>query len=210
MNIFQDTLVRLEQKNYQLCLQHRMMDHERDLNSAAASSRRLLLLLTKSFVETEWGKVSVRALLRSTWQSTAAGGGIRKSPVLILLPDPGLIREIDADLDLHLLLKHSTIIEWKDASSSRPSSFGWSRLLLALPPPRGHPAAPATCTMTSFEIRQQHHHHHHHKLIHQRQLPTLPETIWWLIFQPLFSLSLYVFFIHIKEPLLYYLTAGSC
>lgn len=171
-----DTLVRLEQKNYQLCLQHRLSDHERDLSSAAASSRRLVVLLTKSFVETEWGKASVRVLLRSTWQSS---GGSSKmfGRTIILLPDPRLIREIDADLDLHLLLKHSQIIEWNGVSHSE-SSFSWSRLLLALPPPRGrhHPAALGT-SASELMVRQHETRPHHHKLIHQRQLPTVPETI---------------------------------
>lgn len=210
--LLKDTLVRLERKTYQLCLQHRIADHDQDLTAAALASRRLLILLTKSFVETEWGKANVRSLLRSTWQPASAGavgGGSvrsRRDRVIILLPEPQIVREIDADLDLHLLLKHSQVVEWN-------RRFCWSRLLLALPPPRGV-LAPADCHQPaiSHPQQQQHQtgssaysgalplgnhlsgggvggggtsnytttagrHHHHHKLIHQRQLPTVPETI---------------------------------
>lgn len=129
---------RLERKNYQLCLQHNRTalhhhqsqhhDDDRDLSAAAAASRRLVVILTKSFVETEWGKANVRALLRSTWQPSSSSGQ-HQQRVIILLPEPRIVREIDADLDLHLLLKHSQLVEWN-------RRFCWSRLLLALPPPR--------------------------------------------------------------------------
>ena len=193
--LLKDTLLKLERKTYQLCLQHRIADHDQDLSAAAAASRRLLILLTKSFVETEWGKASVRALLRSTWQPAAVRCRDR---VIILLPEPHIVREIDADLDLHLLLKHSQVVEWN-------RRFCWSRLLLALPPPRGVLAPadchqpisqstaavaaaysvaaannsggtnyPASTSTTSAALQAA---RHHHKLIHQRQLPTVPETI---------------------------------
>lgn len=207
--LLKDTLLRLEGKTYQLCLQHRIADHEQDLNAAASASRRLLIFLTKSFVETEWGKASVRALLRSTWQPA---GARCRDRVIILLPEPAIVREIDADLDLHLLLKHSQVVEWN-------GRFCWSRLLLALPPPRGV-LAPADCqpisqstalqsssaysamsvannsgaspaslghysstaslgttSMSSTSAAAVLAARHHHKLIHQRQLPTVPETI---------------------------------
>uniref|UniRef100_A0A0P5S831 Toll receptor 13 n=1 Tax=Daphnia magna TaxID=35525 RepID=A0A0P5S831_9CRUS len=205
--LLKDTLARLERKTYQLCLQHRIADHDQDLNAAALASRRLLILLTKSFVETEWGKANVRALLRSTWQPAAAAVGVRsrRDRVIILLPEPQIVREIDADLDLHLLLKHSQVVEWN-------ARFCWSRLLLALPPPRGV-LAPADCHQPAISHPQQStmpsaysgimpsagnangpglgcttatsnytagataSARHHHKLIHQRQLPTVPETI---------------------------------
>jgi hypothetical protein len=207
--LLKDTLVKLERKTYQLCLQHRIADHDQDLTAAASASRRLLILLTKSFVETEWGKSNVRSLLRSTWQPAAGAVGVRtrRDRVIILLPEPQIVREIDADLDLHLLLKHSQVVEWN-------RRFCWSRLLLALPPPRGV-LAPADCHQTAISQQQQQQQptsssaysgmmplgnhlsvgstgvggtsssnyttataaRHHHKLIHQRQLPTVPETI---------------------------------
>lgn len=207
--LLKDTLVKLERKTYQLCLQHRIADHDQDLTAAALASRRLLILLTKSFVETEWGKSNVRSLLRSTWQPAAGAVGVRtrRDRVIILLPEPQIVREIDADLDLHLLLKHSQVVEWN-------RRFCWSRLLLALPPPRGV-LAPADCHQTAISQQQQQQQptsssaysgmmplgnhlsvgtstgvggtssnyttataaRHHHKLIHQRQLPTVPETI---------------------------------
>ena len=206
--LLKDTLVKLERKTYQLCLQHRIADHDQDLTAAALASRRLLILLTKSFVETEWGKSNVRSLLRSTWQPAAGAVGVRtrRDRVIILLPEPQIVREIDADLDLHLLLKHSQVVEWN-------RRFCWSRLLLALPPPRGV-LAPADCHQTAISHQQQQQQptsssaysgmmplgnhlsvgtstgvgtssnyttataaRHHHKLIHQRQLPTVPETI---------------------------------
>lgn len=179
--LLKDTLSRLESKTYQLCLQHRMADHDQDLMAAASASRRLLVLLTKSFVETEWGKASIRSLLRSTWQPATARP---RDHVIVLLPEPRLAKEMDADLDLHLLLKHSQVIEWS-------GRLRWSQLLLALPPPRGILADCQPMTYSSsYTLTQQQHHgipmapgaatlaaRHHHKLIHQRQLPTVPETI---------------------------------
>ena len=174
-----DTLRKLEQKTYQLCLQHRTEDH--DLASAASASRRIIVLLTKSFVETEWGKAHIRSLFRSTWTQ----GSRHRRRVVILLPEVQLVHEIDADLDLHLLLKHGRLIEWN-------GRFRWSRLLLALPPARGV-LAPADCPVPHTPIQeassapppppfphpQSMLAKNHHKIIHQtqRQLPTLPETI---------------------------------
>ena len=208
--LLKETLSKLEEKTYQLCLQHRTEDH--DLAAAACASRRILVLLTKSFVETEWGKVHMRTLLRSTWtQPLTSSQRRQRNKLVVLLPEPQLMAEIDADLDLHLLMKHASVIQWN-------GSFRWSRLLLALPPARGvlAPAdcptgtgtrtagpesgtlAAASCNQThvmlqttpvvtyhcdydgSTQQQQQHHPftaRHHHKLIHQRQLPTLPETL---------------------------------
>ena len=141
-----DSLVgRLERKNYQLCLQHRMQlttaDEDRDLSAAAAASRRLVVILTKSFVETEWGKANVRALLRSTWQPSSTSSSTNR--VIILLPEARIVREIDADLDLHLLLKHSQVVEWN-------RRFCWSRLLLALPPASRCTAIPPSASVRDY------------------------------------------------------------
>ena len=175
--LLKETLNKLEEKTYQLCLQHRTDDH--DLNAAASASHRILVLLTKSFIETEWGKVHIRTVLRSTWTQPSS----QRDKLVVLVPER--IAEMDADLDLHLLMKHANVIEWN-------GRFRWSRLLLALPPARGL-LAPADCSTatstthmmlqtTPLHVQQSHQPfigRHHHKLIHQshRQLPTLPETL---------------------------------
>ena len=152
---------------YRLCLQHR---DNYDLNAAAMASRRLLVVLTKNFMETEWGKMEVRSLLRSSWNRRQAAPS-----VIVLVPDKKWTRQVDSDLDLHLLFNNCTMID----CSSR--LFG-QELRLALPRPRPASDPPLPAHPQPLDDGQPLHQLtdpvvRHSKLVHQRQLPTVPETI---------------------------------
>lgn len=118
----------LERSGYSLCL------HYRDLHvvspsyltdsilGASDAARRVVLVLSLSFLQNEWERPAFRAALQACFERTRAR---RRKVILLLTTDLG------PDPELRLLLKACRVISWGEKRF-------WEKLRYVLPDKKGH------------------------------------------------------------------------
>lgn len=119
----------LERSGYNLCL------HYRDLHvvspsyltdsvlGASDAAKRIIIVLSLSFLQNEWERPAFRAALQACLERTRA----RRSKVLLLLTT-----DVSPDPELHLLLKACRVISWGEKRF-------WEKLRYAMPDIRLRP-----------------------------------------------------------------------
>ncbi|XP_075227517.1 toll-like receptor Tollo [Lycorma delicatula] len=127
----------LERSGYTLCLHYRDLQvvspaYLRDsVLGASEAARRVILVLSLSFLQHEWERPQFRAALQACADRARDG----KLLLLLLTSDPSR----DADLQLQLLFKASRrVIFWGEKRF-------WEKLRYALPDPRIRPPSKACC-----------------------------------------------------------------
>jgi hypothetical protein len=105
----------LEQSGYSMCL------HYRDIHimsgasyladsvlSASDASRRIIIVLSLSFLQNEWNRPEFRASLQASLEQTRMA--LRRNKVIFLLTTE--LQTLNLDPDLQLLLRTCTVISW--------------------------------------------------------------------------------------------------
>lgn len=141
--VLQSIVAELEHGNpsFQLCLHYRDLPHHAYLQhttspvvvEAAEASRRVILVLSRNFLQTEWSRFEFRSALHE-----ALKGRIFK---LVLVEESGDLPEAELDPDLRPYLKTSARVRWGEKRF-------WERLRYAMP---------------SRDNYSSHHHHHNNK-----------------------------------------------
>lgn len=105
----------LEQSGYSMCLHYRdihMMAGASYLAdsvlSASDASRRLIIMLSLSFLQNEWDRPEFRASLQASLEQTRIA--LRRNKVIFLLTTD--LQTLNLDPDLQLLLRTCTVISW--------------------------------------------------------------------------------------------------
>lgn len=119
----------LEQSGYSMCL------HYRDIHlmggasyladsvlSASDASRRLIIVLSLSFLQNEWDRPEFRASLQASLEQTRMA--LRRKKVIFLLTTD--LQTFNLDPDLHILLRTYTVISWGEKRF-------WEKLRYAMP-----------------------------------------------------------------------------
>lgn len=117
----------LENSGHSLCLQHRDLQiHERrsgeSLVSAAESSKRLVIVLSISFIEHDWYSSESKAAIQSAINSVNVRH--RRQKIIFLVTTD--LSAINIDPDLKVLLKTCTVIVWGERNC-------WEKLNFRLP-----------------------------------------------------------------------------
>ncbi|RZF40048.1 hypothetical protein LSTR_LSTR002451 [Laodelphax striatellus] len=136
----------LERSGYSLCLHYRDLQvvspaYLRDsVLGASDASRRVVLVLSLSFLQHEWEKPQFRAALQACAERTRPG----KLLMVLLTSDPSL----DADLQLQMLLKScGRTLCWRDKRF-------WQKLRYSLPDPRCKPTPAKGCCDPGSGLKQ--------------------------------------------------------
>ncbi|XP_060524278.1 toll-like receptor 7 [Cylas formicarius] len=121
--VVQSLAAELEPK-YQLCLHYRDIPHSAYIQhtapavlEATEASRRVILVLTRNFLETEWSRFELRQALHE-----AIKGRIFK----LVIIEEGVLHEAVLDPDLRLYLKTAEHVRWGEKRF-------WEKLKYALP-----------------------------------------------------------------------------
>ena len=113
------------------------------LTLGLAASKRVVLVVSRAFVESEWTRPEVRAALTGFLRRP------RRRPVAVLLGDV-TADQADVDAQLSRLLRHCRCVNWNERRF-------WPKLRYALPdPPQNH----------LLNHHNHHHLHHHHQTAH--------------------------------------------
>ncbi|XP_026275930.1 toll-like receptor 7 [Frankliniella occidentalis] len=132
--VLQSIVAELEHGNpsFQLCLHYRDLPHQVHsymqntspvVVEAAEASRRVILVLSRNFMETEWSRFEFRQAIHE-----ALKGRIFK---LVLVEDGSCIHEAEGDLDLRPYLKTGARVRWGEKRF-------WERLRYAMPSGDSH------------------------------------------------------------------------
>ncbi|GLG98202.1 Toll-like receptor 7 [Gryllus bimaculatus] len=126
--VLQSIVAELEHGNpsFQLCLHYRDLPHHAFLQhssspvvvEAADASRRVILVLSRNFLQTEWSRFEFRSALHE-----ALKGRVFK---LVLVEDGGSLPEAELDPDLRPYLKTGARVRWGEKRF-------WERLRYAMP-----------------------------------------------------------------------------
>ncbi|KAH1029320.1 hypothetical protein HUJ05_002579 [Dendroctonus ponderosae] len=155
---------------YQLCLHYRNMPNssysQHAVPEAAEASRRLIMVLTRNFLETEWARYELRQAFHE-----ALKGRVYK---LVIVED-GPFNEALLDPDLRLYLKTAERVRWGERRF-------WERLKYALPSvdSRGKINANYRRNINNYTIDSRvvpngtHHSHHHFPEKIRGQAPPSP------------------------------------
>lgn len=153
--VLRDLAVELEMGRppLRLCLQHRdLMPDASHLQilEAARASRRIILILSRNFLQTEWSRCELRRAVHE-----ALRGRPNK---LIVIEEPDVLLEAETDDELVPYLKATTANRIR-----RSDRHFWEKLRYALPaevPYRGN----------NYTLDHQHHQNHmlHHHILHDR------------------------------------------
>lgn len=151
-----------------LCLHHRDLPCLRAaapvVLEAAEASKRLVIILTRNFLQTEWSRFEFRAAIHEALRG-------RMSQLIVLQAGP-VAPEAEADPELRPYLRSALILRWGDKRF-------WERLRYAMPPAGSHLARKTSSSSLyrrnvntytledrpekgSSTLRVPHHHHHHH------------------------------------------------
>ena len=119
----------LEQSGYSMCL------HYRDIHvmggttyladsvlSAADASRRIIIVMSLSFLQNEWDRPEFRASLQASLEQTRMA--LRRNKVIFLLTTD--LQTLNLDPDLQLLLRTCNVISWGEKRF-------WEKLRYAMP-----------------------------------------------------------------------------
>ncbi|XP_069690594.1 toll-like receptor Tollo [Periplaneta americana] len=119
----------LEQSGYSMCL------HYRDIHlmggtsyladsvlSASDASRRIIIVLSLSFLQNEWDRPEFRASLQASLEQTRMA--LRRNKVIFLLTTD--LQTLNLDPDLQILLRTCTVISWGEKRF-------WEKLRYAMP-----------------------------------------------------------------------------
>jgi hypothetical protein len=119
----------LEQSGYCMCL------HYRDIHvmggttyladsvlSAADASRRIIIVMSLSFLQNEWNRPEFRASLQASLEQTRMA--LRRNKVIFLLTTD--LQTLNLDPDLQLLLRTCSVISWGEKRF-------WEKLRYAMP-----------------------------------------------------------------------------
>lgn len=119
----------LEQSGYSMCL------HYRDIHvmggtsyladsvlSASDASRRIIIVMSLSFLQNEWNRPEFRASLQASLEQTRMA--LRRNKVIFLLTTD--LQTLNLDPDLQLLLRTCTVISWGEKRF-------WEKLRYAMP-----------------------------------------------------------------------------
>ncbi|XP_014206646.1 toll-like receptor 7 [Copidosoma floridanum] len=164
-----------------LCLHHRDLPCLRAaapvVLEAAEASRRVLVVLTRNFMQTEWARFEFRAAMHEALRG-------RPGQLVVIQVGP-VSHELETDLELRPYLHTAVILRWGERKF-------WERLRYALPPGdalgrktsslyrrnvntytlEGRPEKPVPSPAHHHhhhqqqQQQQQHLHHHHHHLHH--------------------------------------------
>lgn len=146
--VLQSVVAELEHGNpsYQLCLHYRdlpitSMYHAGSspvVIEAAEASRRVIVVLSRNFIQTEWSRYEFRSALHE-----ALKGKVYK---LVLIEENSIAAETDADPELRPYLKVASKVRWGEKRF-------WERLRYLMPSNSHH---------------NNNHHHHHNKVCNYR------------------------------------------
>lgn len=145
--VFRELTVELEMGRppLRLCVQHRDLSNEAShlhVLEAARASRRLIIVLSRNFLQTEWSRPELR---RSVHE--ALRGRVHK---LVVIEEADVLLEAESDVELvpYLRAVHVARVRHNDRHF-------WDKLRYAMPseaPYRGN----------NYTIDHNHHQHHHH------------------------------------------------
>ncbi|KAJ8893221.1 hypothetical protein PR048_005807 [Dryococelus australis] len=168
--VLQSIVAELEHGNpsFQLCLHYRDLPHHAYLQhatspvvvEAAEASRRVILVLSRNFLQTEWSRFEFRSALHE-----ALKGRIFK---LVLVEEGSSLPEAEMDPDLRPYLKTSARVRWGEKRF-------WERLRYAMPNCDSQGKSSMyrrninNYTLDSAVANGAHHHHHNHNHHHGHQ-----------------------------------------
>jgi Leucine-rich repeat (LRR) protein len=119
----------LEQSGYSMCLHYRDIHHMSGTSyladsvlSASDASRRIIIVLSLSFLQNEWDIPEFRASLQASLEQTRMA--LRRKKVVFLLTTD--LQTFSLDPDLHILLRTYTVISWGEKRF-------WEKLRYAMP-----------------------------------------------------------------------------
>lgn len=114
---------------FRLCVQHRDLMHDAShlqILEAARSSRRIILVLSRNFLQTEWSRCELRRALHES---------LRGRPhKLVVIEEPDALLEAESDVELVPYLKSTTVNRIR-----RNDRHFWEKLRYALPAERLYP-----------------------------------------------------------------------